>query len=225
MICPKCGSHTSDTAKYCYKCGTTIDINKKYDYKDRFNDHNKEHNEQYNYSQNYSYTETYGDEIYIKEYVGPSYTEIRKNNFNICALLLGPIYLAYRKTTNLLLLYLFIYISARILLKPIYVIFIEIIMNIYFALKFNELYMQRVTQKVDEIKQSNLDKTSIELKSICRKKGGISFSLAIIFIILSIVMNCFYLKANDKIIKEEYEENIEDNNDIYYNDKPKNYIK
>ncbi len=137
-------------------------------------DHDTSHNDQYNYSYEYSNmsNETINsDEDYTKAYVGPYYKQIKSEQFNIFALLFGPLYLIYRK----LYFKAFIIIFLEIVLQDIYSplsTFITLVINIYLSFNFKKIYFNEVEKRVSEIRTLNEDKTSTEIIKILSKKGG-----------------------------------------------------
>lgn len=187
---------------------------------------NQSHEDQYNYNNQYSNkynyikTETIGDEKYLEVYVGQNYNIIKNSKFSIGTLLFGGFHLLYRKLYFYAILYFFIIISANILI-PEYADIIRIIVNFVCAFKFNSLYMEQVEKKVEQIKQSNFDKTSMELLEECRKQGGVSLKSAILIpiIITIIVIIGMIAIYGTKIINEfesySNEEEVLNNN---YND-------
>lgn len=190
---------------------------------------NQSHEEQYNYNNLYSgkfdyiKTETIGDERYLEVYVGPNYKIIKNGKFSISTLIFGVLHLLYRKLYAYSFLYLFIVIAAAFLIPSYY----EIIywgLNIIMAIKFNNLYMEHVEKKVEQIKQSNFDKTSRELLDECKKKGGVSLKSAIltpIIVILLIIIAslAFYgtkiYNKIDKLVEEGYQVEINGNENGY----------
>lgn len=137
-------------------------------------EHNISHNDQYNYSYEYSNmsNETINsDEDYIKAYVGSYYNQLKNEQFNIFALLFGPLYLIYRK----LYFKAFIIIFLEFILQNIYSplnTFISLVINIYLSLNFKKIYFNEVEKKVSEIRTLNENKTSAEIIKILSKKGG-----------------------------------------------------
>ena len=153
---------------------------------------NATHAEQYNYTEKYSYDSgkyayisnytTSGDDKYIQAYVGNNYKIIKNQKFSIPALFFGIYYLLYRKVWGHAFLLLLINIAATILLNEDLAGIVGMILNIYIGLKFSEIYMKKVENNVERIKQENLDKTTEELLAICKKKGGSSFTGIIVFV-------------------------------------------
>ena len=168
---------------YNYSNKTKPDYNLNQSHEDQYN-----YNNQYSNKYNYIKTETIGDEKYLEVYVGQNYNIIKNSKFSIGTLLFGGFHLLYRKLYFYAILYFFIIISANILI-PEYADIIRIIVNFVCAFKFNSLYMEQVEKKVEQIKQSNFDKTSMELLEECRKQGGVSLKSAILIpIIITIIV-------------------------------------
>ena len=167
---------------------------------------NASHKDQYDYNYiyskfNYIPTTTVGDEKYIEAYIGPNYSNIKNNNFSIATLLFGGFYMLYRKMYSLAFIYFILDLLSTILLKDFSKI-INFAIRIVMAIKFKKLYLEKVERKVEQIKQSNLDKTSNELLNECQKKGGVSIKSAIIIPIISLIIILFgiiYLELTNKI--------------------------
>lgn len=145
---------------------------------------NATHQDQYNYSANFSFDPSKydfayspndsGDDKYIKAYIGNRYNIIKKMKFSFPALIFGPWYLIYRKVWGYAIAAIIISLAAEFLLETDLADVINIIINIYFACKFKEIYMKQAEDQVESIKQQNLDKSTSELLDVCRKKGGAS---------------------------------------------------
>ena len=209
MNCPKCGTILQTNAKYCKRCGTNVESTCKYgdNISKSVYDSSSCHNTQYNYSYSYSNktkpnyninashqeqmdynyfysqynykpTQTMGDERYIEAYVSENYKSIKNSKFSLGAFFFGGFYYLYRKYWSFAFIYFLATIASTFCLGAYADIF-NIFVNIVMALKFNEKYMMYVEQKVDQIKQSNFDKTSTELLEECHKKGGTSMKCAI----------------------------------------------
>ena len=173
-------------------------------------DMNATHQEQYTYSANFSYDPSKydyayspndsGDDKYIKAYIGNHYNSIKKMKFSLPALIFGPWYLIYRKVWGYAIAAIIISLAAEILLETDFADAINIIINIYFAFKFKEIYMKQAEDQVESIKQQNLDKSTSELLDVCRKKGGAStkgIATIIIIGIFSIIAVGMYVGLTD----------------------------
>ena len=167
---------------------------------------NSTHQDQYSYSANFSfdpskYDYAYspndsGDDKYIKAYIGNKYETIKKMKFSLPALILGPWYLIYRKVWGYAIAAIIISLAAEFLLETELADVINIIINIYFACKFKEIYMKQAEDQVESIKQQNLDKSTSELLDVCRKQGGAStkgISIIIIIGIFSVIAIGMYI--------------------------------
>lgn len=244
MNCPKCGTILQPNVKFCKKCGTNVESLCRYgdNIKNSVYDSSSCHKDQYNYSYNYSnktepkyninashadqfdYTYLYSkynynptqnssDEKYLESYVGPNYNSIKNSKFSFGALIFGGYYFLYRKYWSYAFLFFFITIASTLLLGEIADI-VNLIIRIFMATKFNEAYLSKVEQKVEQIKQSNFDKTSNELLDECRKKGGVSLSAAIItpiivVVIAAIIFSYLTLTGNTDYLSESLTEETE----------------
>ena len=108
-----------------------------------------------------------------------------------------------------------------------------IIMNIFVACKFQSIYMKQAEDKVEQIKQQNLDKTTNELLDICRKKGGTSTKAPAIIIISALILIpiiAMYVYTNDTVDVEnennnEIVEEVEEENNEFTYTLPQGFIK
>ena len=181
------------------------------------------HQDQYSYSYNYSNNEIIsGDELYLYNYIGPSYKAIKNQKFSFLTLIFGPLYFLYRKLFFYTIVWLFA-LAATYYYIPNYFNITYIATNILLATKFSEIYLNKVEQSVDKIKHQSLELTSQELLDKCKKHGGTLIKpvtvipiLIIISVIASIVpaiYEVYQLSINNDYI---YEDNIYDDN--YYNE-------
>ena len=117
-------------------------------------------------------------EKYIKAFINEK--EINKKQFSILGLLLGPILLLYKKMfiPSIILLTL-VGITSYINLEL--AILVELMIHLIIGFKYNEMYLNHVNKKVDEIIISNSDKEEKEIIKICKRKGK-PFSPIILFI-------------------------------------------
>lgn len=160
MFCNKCGQRLNAGARFCTNCGASV---------------TETHQNQYNYSYNYSNS----DEDYKKAYIGKNYEKIKEGKFSIPAFIFGGYYFLYRKLW-LYAIILIIFNLAITFFVEDYSSIIIIITYILVGMKFNSIYLKKVDQNIEKIKQQNLDKTSNELLNICRKKGGVSVASVVI---------------------------------------------
>lgn len=162
---------------------------------------NASHQEQYDYSAKFNYiktaTETYSEDEYLENYIGANYNAIKNQKFSFSTLLFGEIYLIYRKLWfQAFTCFLFSLLSI-LYLKDNYTIIAIIAIRIFYGLNFRETYINIAEKRVEQIKQSNLDKNSQELLKYCKKKGkpitAIPILIAIIaFIIFTVVLPMYY---------------------------------
>lgn len=171
----------------------------------------KTHDEQYNYSQKYSSVQptasqqqtayyqqnedypqqTYqqpvtSDDAYRLAFIGKNKGIIIKAPFSVPALLLGPIYLIYRKMFGLGIALIAITIISKIYINPEITSTLSFFLNLILAIKFRTIYLNHVNKKVKEIRKNNPNKTSTELLYECTKNGGVMSIMT--FIILLIII-------------------------------------
>ena len=178
-------------------------------YSDVKKDQADEHENQYIYSTKYSDTNTINitsDEDYIKAYINNNYNSIKKQKFNIAALIFGPFYCIYRKMYLLGIILIIIESNFLFSIGGDYSTLVELFINLYLAIKINEIYLKKVNNNIETIKSNNPDKTSKELIEICSKKGGtisIKLFIVLLFIIPMIISILTILFEYDKSINKK----------------------
>lgn len=169
------------------------------------NDYEEDHNEQYRYSEEYSKTnniQVTSDEDYIESYVGKYYKYIKSQTISIYSLLFGEYYLLYRKmyTEGIIIIVLNIIIACfNVEIASL----LTIIVRLFLAFKFKDIYLNKVEKKVNEIKIINSDKQSTELINIISKNGGTLDLGFLIFI--AIFISLFTAAIYDVSIEENNE--------------------
>lgn len=200
----------SNTTKSTYNTNHEDQFNYSYNYSNQTKPNynlNSNHEDQYNYNykysfdpSKYSYATTYtpsGDDKYVKAYIGVNYEHIKNSKISFPALFFGAYYLLYRKVWNYALIYIIINAAAQLLLGDSLSTLTAIILNIYTAYKFKDIYLKKVDNHVERIKQENLDKTNEELINLCKKKGGVTIAAPIIgffgiYIIIFLIAVIFF---------------------------------
>ena len=252
-FCRSCG--TTLTEENCQygdnisnsKYDSTSCHGKQYDYSNTYSHTKKDSDTKY--TQSYEYDDKYtidqskyayamttdsgGDDKYVKAYIGQNYQNIKKMKFSFPALIFGPWYLLYRKVWGYAIAIIIISIAAQFLLTSDLKDFVNIIMNIFVACKFQSIYMKQAEDKVEQIKQQNLDKTTNELLDICRKKGGTSTKAPAIIIISALILIpiiAMYVYTNDSVDVEnenntEIVEEVEEENNEFTYTLPQGFIK
>ena len=252
-FCRSCGTTlTEETCQYGdnisnSKYDSTSCHGKQYDYSNTYSHTKKDSDTKY--TQSYEYDDKYtidqskyayamttdsgGDDKYVKAYIGQNYQNIKKMKFSFPALIFGPWYLLYRKVWGYAIAIIIISIAAQFLLTSDLKDFVNIIMNIFVACKFQSIYMKQAEDKVEQIKQQNLDKTTNELLDICRKKGGTSTKAPAIIIISALILIpiiAMYVYTNDTVDVEnenntEIVEEVEEENNEFTYTLPQGFIK
>lgn len=182
--------------------------NEQYNYSKEYsktNDYEEDHNEQYSYSEEYSKTnniQVTSDEDYIESYVGKYYKYIKSQTISIYSLLFGEYYLLYRKmyTEGIIIIALNIIIAC---FNVEVASLLTIIVRLFLAFKFKDIYLNKVEKKVNEIKIINSDKQSTELINIISKNGGTLDLGFLIFI--AIFISLFTAAIYDVSIEENNE--------------------
>lgn len=252
-FCRSCG--TTLTEENCQygdnisnsKYDSTSCHGKQYDYSNTYShtkkDSDTKYTQSYEYDNKYTIdqskyayamtTDSGGDDKYVKAYVGQNYQSIKKMKFSFPTLIFGPWYLLYRKVWGYAIAIIIISIAAQFLLTSDLKDFVNIIMNIFVACKFQSIYMKQAEDKVEQIKQQNLDKTTNELLDICRKKGGTSTKAPAIIIISALILIpiiAMYVYTNDTVDVEnennnEIVEEVEEENNAFTYTIPQGFIK
>lgn len=177
---------------------------------------NNDHQDQYNYSTTYSKAKEQisSEEDYVKAFIGNDYDRIKKSSFSIATLLFGGFYLFYRKMWTYGFLWLILAMMTGFSSGLI------IIMNFILAINFSKIYIAYAKNQVQNIKNTNQNKSSTEILEECRKKGGISSSVPGITITLVIIIALFAtVYSSYKVFSNIETENNTDINhieDLYY---------
>ena len=186
--------------------------NTQYNYSKNYSDVKKdtaeEHETQYRYSSNYSETNSVNvtsDEDYTKAYIKNNYNSLKSKRFNIGALIFGPFYCIYRKMYALGFILLLIEICFLFSIGGDYATLIELFINLYLAVQFNEMYLKKVNTDIESIKNNNPDKTSRELINICSKKGG---TIQLKSFIVLVILIPSIIEILDAIV--EYDQSVEE---------------
>ncbi len=206
-FCRSCGTTlTSDTCQYGDNiANSSYDSSschtKQYDYSNEYSQKNKDsdtaYTKSYNYEDKYQIdyskfeyampNDSGGEDKYVKAYIGQNYNQIKKMKFSLPGLIFGPLYLLYRKVWGYAIAILIISLAATALLSESTAEIVNLLINIFIACKFKEIYIKQAEEKTEHIQQQNLDKTTQELLNICKKKGGVSFkgliTIAVLFLV------------------------------------------
>ena len=180
------------------------------------------HQDQYSYSYNYSNNEVIsGDELYLYNYIGPSYRAIKNQKISLLTLIFGPLYFLYRKLFFYTIVWLFT-LTVTYYYVPNYFNIIYFAINFLLAIKFSEIYLNKAEQSVDKIKHQSLELTSQELLDKCKKRGGTLIKPITVFpfiiiasIVATIIPTIYELTNNEYTYSDNYYDNDYDNHDDY----------
>ncbi len=134
-----------------------------------------------------SYNEyNYANEELLKAFVDKNYLKIMKNKFNIWAFLFGPLYYLYRKMYIhgfLLTLFMSIVNSYFFNIEKTIVVCIgflsfDILLAVAMGISFNRMYIGYCINNIQRYKKEYPTLNTID---ICRKEGGTSVILALVF--------------------------------------------
>lgn len=174
MNCLKCGNLVNENASFCSVCGSPLSQNQVnasngYDYHIQFQSQNNDQ----------------GDNKVdlIDAYIGKNIDKIKSGKFSFTTFFFGALYVLYRKMWLLGLIWQICIIALSFLPTPIYYI-CTMALSVFFSIRFNEMYLNKVKQNVEKITSWNLDKSKEELKNICSKKGGTTIWPVIIVLII-----------------------------------------
>lgn len=213
MRCPKCQSVIADDIKYCNYCGTPQKQNIE-------PENYLNNNETFQYNQNYN-TNNNDDDLYLKAYVGDKYDEFKETKFNIGMFFLTFWYILYRKQWLLAAIWFAIELVSLII--GTYGTLLLLFVRIFFAIKFNEWYLNNAKKETEKIINKNSDKSSQEIIEICKKKGKPTFIVPLVAALISFMLGVIlgillvYYGINEDFYNRNYDNR---NNDSYkYNDK------
>ena len=198
---------------------------------------------QYNYSERYLYsnsTETIesndlindliaGDEKYFRAYIGPGFDIIRKQKFSILTALIGPYYFFARR----MYLYSLLWILSLVVIQhyqPEISQLCYILINIFMAIKFRNIYISFVDRKIEKIKLQSLDLTTDEIIKKCKQKGNYKIQsptepkkqaknavIVIIIITMLAVLPTIFETVKTIVEEETYQEYINYSKNLRYN--------
>lgn len=185
--CPNCGSEVNFGESFCKMCGTRVTLLQ--------NDNQQKNNQNINYSdKNSNLTVTdieeensfYSDNELIDAYIGKNAFQIKKGGFSLCTYLFGLFYVFYRKMWLLGFSWIAINLITNTFLTSIADV-IMLVVNIIIAFQFKKIYLKKVSESVNEIKEQNPGKSKEQLISLCKKKGGTTIIPIIILIIIIVI--------------------------------------
>ena len=226
--CPNCGSQIIMGDKFCRVCGTNIislqnNINQNYNQQILVNQQNNiqapmtfEQQQMTNPLKNEPHYVPVTDDDLINEYIGNNYKELKAGGFSFCTLFFGFIYLMYRQMYLLGIIWIAIN-ALCVKFLPTYTFIVSGLISISLSIMFKSLYLKKVRNKVEKIKQQNQNLDSSELRALCRQRGGTSAAAVIlILLIYAIVFYMSYSVMYD-LIKDILNKQIELNSDLIIN--------
>lgn len=166
------------------------------------------------------------DEELIKAYIGKNADKLMNQKGGILsALLLGPIYLIYRKMYLMGLIWVIYFIFYAVVLRytaeaAVVMDFSEKLLAVIYIIMpfiFKPIYLNHVKKSVNKIKNESSNRSFDELKSICSQKGSTSAGMAVLCVIaiaLFFFFFGFYIHSlNKKIENNNQENNVQENID------------
>ena len=210
MNCPNCGANYNENDVYCGHCGTKIDGKENKDAKqseevvvDNKNVFNS-------------------DQDLIDAFIGNNVEKIKHNSFSICTFVFRGIYFMYRK----MYLYGFLWligVPIAMIFIPGFGIVIPLVSAIVLGIKFRDIYLGFIKERVNEIKRLNPNKKHDELVTICRQQGGTNIIPVIIIgafdaLILFLLILFAYLFINiaDNAFNKYFGTKEEDDSEVVF---------
>lgn len=221
MNCPNCGTIINQGDLFCRVCGTKIptqhnnltspnNVQKNIGNNNNINQDNPNHN---NTTPNNNQYNNLNDDILIDSYIGTNAEQLKNGTFSFCSLLLGPIYVLYRKMWFVGLIWIVINVIINLFLSSISTLLL-IIVNIVISTQFKKLYLKQVKEEVKEIQKDNTGASKEELIKICNQQGGTTIIPVIIIIVFYTLLMAIAFTA----YKDEEEPNFNDNYDTTSNE-------
>lgn len=213
MNCPNCGANYNEKDVFCGHCGTKI--------KGKENNDN-ETKEEVVINNNNVFN---SDQDLIDAFIGNNAEKIKHNSFSVCTFVFRGVYFMYRK----MYLYGFLWlvgIPLVFMFLPGIGILLPLISAIVLGIKFKDIYLGFVKEKVNEIKRLNPNKKHAELVEICRKQGGTNIIPVIIIgafdaliIFLLIIFAYVFVNIIDSGLDNYFGTEKEDTSEVvFYNE-------
>lgn len=128
-----------------------------------------------------------GETILIENFIGKKAKKIMSSGFSFPAFFFAPIYLIYRK----MYLYgfgLWIFQTLLSVFLPKISQYLIIVIGIFVAIKFRDLYLKHVKEEISKIKMANPGANFDGLVALVRSKGGVNKVLGVILGLIFIIM-------------------------------------
>lgn len=152
-----------------------------------------------------------GETILIENFIGKKAKKIMSSGFSFPAFFFAPIYLIYRK----MYLYgfgLWIFQTLLSVFLPKISQYLIIVIGIFVAIKFRDLYLKHVKEEISKIKMANPGANFDGLVALVRSKGGVNkvlgVILGLIFIIMVVVLLSIASINSNKLVCTSKEGNI-----------------
>ena len=152
------------------------------------------------------------DDAYRLAFIGTNKESIIKVPFSIPTLIFGPLYFMYRKMIALGIALIAITFIFKIYIDPEIASTFSFFLNLILAIKFRDIYLNYVNNKVKQIRENNPNKTSTELLEECSKQGStLSIKHIVIIVIIYIFLSEIALAIYDieqKAVVDNDNENV-----------------
>ena len=151
------------------------------------------------------------EQIYLKEYIGENYESFEQGGLSFCCFFFGIVYVLYRKQYLFMIIQFLLYFILLLVVTFNYnaiststeniigVLIIYLAIHSAPVLFFKKFYYTDSLRKVRKILSENKEKSDMEIRNLCREKGGTSLVGPILIIILSVFVLptiSSFIKAN-----------------------------
>ena len=194
--CPNCGKQLNEQDTFCNNCG--------YDYNNTTSFELEEDKpKQEHQSKRFVSKANYGPNLFkdeddfflLDEYIGRNVTGM-KSGFSWCTFFFSAIYMFYRKMWGLGIITLLFNAAISFFISNLYVtIGIYAAYHLIVGIVFKDLYLKKALRDIDKIQAKNPEASDEELALLVGNKGGVSNTLLIIVMLLSIVFIIFNIVA------------------------------
>lgn len=159
------------------------------------NDENNQMNQFYNNQTNYSNADMnfqnnnveneITEEELLNAYIGKNINKLKDGRFSLNTLLLGSVYVLYRKMWLLGFFWSLFSLIITILVPKFFVA--TLLLNVIIAIIFKEVYINTAKDNIKKILDTHKGESKQELINACSKKGGTALWIAITIVIIYVM--------------------------------------
>lgn len=210
-FCGKCGAKLSSTDLFCGVCGERVNSGQTQPTTRPLVDNvNSNTNNNYN-------TGAINDEELRRAYIGNKYSDFKDGGLSWLAFFFSFYYLLYRK----MYLFGFLWLFGSII--SIFFPFFQVLLfglQIFMLIKFKDLYIKHVDNKINKIKIENSNVSRSQLVDICARKGGTSvgflvLTFVIVFLSMIFITTPIIMGIIDDVRNDNNLDGYDDNNNYY----------